>query len=176
MCGPTALVSVAKACAITTKAYTASTALTSTRHDHTRRCHCHKECLASTVNECRVIGNSGCEGAVMAQTCTRSRTRMMPTSSEDGAHASKVYQHQQHAAPPARNERSQMNRGTHSSRTAHAIEPGPKMQHSGDLGLCCILGPDPRLGQLSAHYVRLHHLTMERPWREAGRRNIKRFP
>ena len=28
----------------------------------------------------------------MAQTYTTSRTRMMPTSSEDGAHASKVYQ------------------------------------------------------------------------------------
>ena len=89
----------------------------------------------------------------MAQTCTRSRTRMMPTSSEDGAHASKVYQHQQHAAPPARNERSQMNRGTHSSRTAHAIEPGPKMQHSGDLGLCCILGPDHRQRPYAARRV-----------------------
>ena len=55
MCGPTALVSVAKACAIITQASTASTALTSTRHDHTRRCHCLKESLASTVNECQVI-------------------------------------------------------------------------------------------------------------------------
>ena len=78
----------------------------------------------------------------MAQTCTGSRTRMMPTSSEDGAHASKVYQHQQHAASPARTRRSEMHEGTHSSRTAHAIEPGPKMQHSGHLGLCCILGPE----------------------------------
>ena len=56
--------------------------------NHARRCHCLKESLASTVNECRVIGNGGSEGAVMAQTCTRSRTRMMPTSSEDGAHPS----------------------------------------------------------------------------------------
>jgi len=32
-----------------------------------------------------------------------------------------------------------MHEGTHSSRTAHAIEPGPKMQY---LDLCCILGPE----------------------------------
>ena len=126
MRGHAALVSVVEVCAITVLANAASTALTSTTHDHTRRCHCLKESLASTVNECQVIGNSGCEGAVMAQTCTRSCTRMMPTSSEDGAHASKVYQHQQHAAPPARTRRSEMHEGTHSSRTAHAIEPGPK--------------------------------------------------
>jgi len=75
----------------------------------------------------------------MAQTCTGSRTRMIPTSSEDGTHASKVSQHQQHAAPPARTRRSEMHEGRHSSRTAHAIEPGPKMQY---LDLCCILGPE----------------------------------
>jgi len=39
---------------------------------------------------------------------------MMPTSSEDGTHASKVYQHQLHAAPPARTRRSEMHEGTHS--------------------------------------------------------------
>ena len=93
-----------------------------TRHDHTRRCHCLKESLASTVNECRVIGNSGCEGAVMAQTCTRLCTRMMPTSSEDCAHASKVYQHQQHAAPPARTERSKMNQGPARARASHGTK------------------------------------------------------
>ena len=153
MCGPTALVSVAKACAIITQASTASTALTSTRHDQTRRCHCLKESLASTVDECQVSGNGGCEGAVMAQTCTRSRTRMMPTSSEDGAHASKVYQHQQHAAPPARTERSKMTRGTHSSRTAHAIEPGPKIQTRPDLDRVCILGPEHRQRPSAAQRV-----------------------
>ena len=79
--------------------------------------------------------------------------RMVPTSSEDGTHASKVYQHQQHAAPPARTWRSEMLQGTHSSRTAHAIEPGPKMQHSGDLGLCCILGPEQRQWPSAAQRV-----------------------
>ena len=89
----------------------------------------------------------------MVQTCTGSRTRMVLTSSEDGTHASKVYQHQQHAAPPARTWRSEMLQGTHSSRTAHAIEPGPKMQHSGDLGLCCILGPEQRQWPSAAQRV-----------------------
>ena len=153
MCGHAALVSVVEACAITVLANAASTALTSTTHDHTRRCHCLKESLASTVNECQVIGNSGCEGAVMAQTCTRSRTRMMPTSSEDGAHASKVYQHQQHAASPARTRRSEMHEGTHSSRTAHAIEPGPKMQTRPDLDRVCILGPEHRQRPSAAQRV-----------------------
>ena len=71
MCGHAALVSVVEVCAITVLANAASTALTSTRHDHTRRCHCPKESLASTVNECRVSGNDGCEGAVsMAEVST----------------------------------------------------------------------------------------------------------
>ena len=87
------------------------------------------------------------------QTCTRLRTRMMPTSSEDGAHASKVYQHQQHAAPPARTRRSEMHEGTHSSRTAHAIEPGPKMQTRPDLDRVCILGPEHRQRPSAAQRV-----------------------
>ena len=89
----------------------------------------------------------------MAQTCTRSLARMMQTSSRDGIHASKVYQHQQHAAPPARTRRSEMHEGTHSSRTAHAIEPGPKMQTRPDLDRVCILGPEQRQWPSAAQRV-----------------------
>ena len=89
----------------------------------------------------------------MAQTCTRSLARMMQTSSRDGIHASKVYQHQQHAAPPARTRRSEMHEGTHSSRTAHAIEPGPKMQTRPDLDRVCILGPEHRQRPSAAQRV-----------------------
>jgi len=46
----------------------------------------------------------------MAQTCTGSRTRMMPTSSEDGTST------QQHAAPPTRTELSKMNEGHNPAR------------------------------------------------------------
>ena len=49
---------------------------------------------------------------------------MMPTYHDDGSHASKVYQQQHQAAPPARSARRESHEGMPCSRTARGMTTG----------------------------------------------------
>ena len=60
---------------------------------------------------------------------------MMPTYHDDGSHASKVYQQQHQAAPPARSARRESHEGMPCSRTAHGMTTGVEMGNSRQLGL-----------------------------------------
>ena len=60
---------------------------------------------------------------------------MMPTYHDDGSHASKVYQQQHQAAPPACSTRRETHEGMPCSRTAHGMTTGVEMGNSRQLGL-----------------------------------------
>ena len=60
---------------------------------------------------------------------------MLRTNGDDGSHASKVYQQQHQAAPPARSARRESHGGMPCSRTAHDMTTGVEMGSSRQLGL-----------------------------------------
>ena len=68
--------------------------------------------------------SGGWQGEAVAQTFMRCTTMMMTTYGDDGCHASKVYQHQHQAAPPACSVRREMTEGPAGARAVHCVTKG----------------------------------------------------